>query len=224
MFTVGQIIIKTEEPITRDQILNYSKASGDSNPIHINEEFAIKVGLKGVIAHGMLSFGMVNRYISDLATENNAELLTIGCEMRGMVRPGDWLICTIEVESVEDKVVSFNIIQNSKMPLKLEKDGQIVKVFEGEERGWVSDKEIGGIKTEDTPEGTLTYREWLVTKHGQKSAFHKMMILDRNLENFFFDLHCGNKMVKIGSNSNQNFLPRSTIFHNCNNFLIVKKK
>ncbi len=164
MFEVGQVITKIEEPIEREQLVNYAKASGDSNPVHTNEEFAIKVGLNGVIAHGMLSFGMINRYVSDLARENNAEILNIGCEMRGMVRPGDWLIATIKVESIEDKVVSFSIIQNSKMPLKLEKDGQVVKVFEGEERGWVNEKQKSGIATEETPEGTLTYREWLANK------------------------------------------------------------
>ena len=164
MFEVGQIITKVEKPITREQLVRYAKASGDSNPVHTNEEFAIKVGLKGVIAHGMLSFGMVNRYVSDLAKDNNAELLTVGCEMRGMVRPGDWLLANIEVESIEDKVVSFKITQNSKMPLHLEKDGQVVKVYEGEERGWVSEKEKPGIGTEETPDGTLTYREWLANK------------------------------------------------------------
>lgn len=164
MFEVGQIITKVEERITREQLVNYAKASGDSNPVHTNEEFATKVGLNGVIAHGMLSFGMVNKYVSDLARDNNGEIMTVGCEMRGMVRPGDWLIAIIKVESIEDNVVSFKITQNSKMPLKLEKDGQVVKVYEAEERGWVSEKEKGGIKTEETPEGTLTYREWLANK------------------------------------------------------------
>ncbi len=164
MFEVGQIVTKVEEPITRELLLKYAKASGDSNPVHTNEDFAIKVGLNGVIAHGMLSFGMLNHYMSDLADENKGELLNIGCEMRGMVRPGDWLIAAIEVESIEDKVVSFKITQNSKMPLHLEKDGVVIKVYEGEERDWVNEKQKSGIATEETPEGTLTYREWLANK------------------------------------------------------------
>ncbi len=58
----------------------------------------------------------------------------------------------------------FPNFQNSKMPLKLEKDGAVIKTFEAEERGWVSEKEKPLITTEETAEGTLTYREALVNK------------------------------------------------------------
>jgi acyl dehydratase len=164
MLTVGQKIIKIEGPITREMIKEYADASGDQNPIHINDEFATKVGLKGVIAHGMLSFGFCNHHVSDLAFENNAKIMKIGCEMRGMVRPGDTIITNIEIKSIQDKKIELEIIQNSKMPLHLEKNGQIIKVYEAEEKDWVQEKEREGIKTETTPDGNFTYREWLVNK------------------------------------------------------------
>ncbi len=164
MFEVGQVIKKIQEPYTRDEIRAYSKASGDTNPIHKDEEFAVKVGLKGIIAQGMLTFGVINRYMSDLAKQSNASLIKIGCEMRGMVRPGDWLLTDIEVDSISDKDVSFKITQNSKMPLRLEKDGEIVKIFEAEEKDWIDEKEKIGIKTEETSDGTLTFREWVANK------------------------------------------------------------
>ena len=41
---------------TREQIAAYAEASGDHNPIHLDEEFAKSVGLPGVIAHGMLQW------------------------------------------------------------------------------------------------------------------------------------------------------------------------
>ena len=45
----------------------YADASGDQNPIHQNEEFALSVGLPNVIAHGMLTMALVGKYISDWA-------------------------------------------------------------------------------------------------------------------------------------------------------------
>ena len=45
MFEVGQIIRRVENPFNRNDLLNYAKASGDTNPIHKDEEFAIKMGL-----------------------------------------------------------------------------------------------------------------------------------------------------------------------------------
>lgn len=165
MVNVGDSFTRTDGPITREQIKAYASASGDSNPIHTDEEFAsTRGGLNGVIAHGMLFFGFVNHLVSDLSLEWKGKVLSIGCEMRGMVRPGDWVVTNAKVSSVENGVVTLDIIQNSKMPLKIEKGGQLVKKFEGEERGWVKDKEKEGIKTEETPEGTLTYREWLAIK------------------------------------------------------------
>jgi acyl dehydratase len=46
-------------PITREQLHAYARASGDFNPIHLDEEVAKKVGLPGVIAHGMLIAGLM---------------------------------------------------------------------------------------------------------------------------------------------------------------------
>ena len=51
----------SERPVTftREQIAEYAEASGDHNPIHLDEEFARTVGLPGVIAHGMLQMGLL---------------------------------------------------------------------------------------------------------------------------------------------------------------------
>ena len=53
--------------INRALVKSYADASGDQNPIHQNEEFAVSVGLPNVIAHGMLTMALVGKYLSDLA-------------------------------------------------------------------------------------------------------------------------------------------------------------
>ena len=53
--------------IDRALLKLYADASGDQNPIHQNEEFAISVGLPNVIAHGMLTMGLVGQYAADWA-------------------------------------------------------------------------------------------------------------------------------------------------------------
>ncbi len=40
--------------ITREQLRAYAEASGDPNPIHLDDAVARKAGLPGIIAHGML--------------------------------------------------------------------------------------------------------------------------------------------------------------------------
>lgn len=164
MIEAGQVIEKIDGPITRKQIKKYGKASGDRNPIHMNDMIAEKFGLKGVIAHGMLGFGLGVHHVDELANEQNGKLINVGCEMRGMLRPGDWLITTITIDEVNENEISFTFIQDSKMPLKIEKDGQVVTRYEGAKKEWVKEKEESGIGTEETEKGTLTYRRWLVNK------------------------------------------------------------
>jgi acyl dehydratase len=53
--------------IDRELLKRYADASGDQNPIHQDETFAKSVGLPDVIAHGMLTMGLVGQYVSDWA-------------------------------------------------------------------------------------------------------------------------------------------------------------
>jgi acyl dehydratase len=53
--------------INRVLVKSYADASGDQNPIHQNEEFAVAVGLPNVIAHGMLTMALAGKYLTDIA-------------------------------------------------------------------------------------------------------------------------------------------------------------
>ena len=53
--------------LDRELLKAYANASGDQNPIHQSEDFALSVGLPNVIAHGMLTMSLVGKFISDWA-------------------------------------------------------------------------------------------------------------------------------------------------------------
>ena len=67
MIEVGTVLPEQIFFIDRALLKSYADASGDQNPIHQNEEFAVSVGLPNVIAHGMLTMALVGKYISDFA-------------------------------------------------------------------------------------------------------------------------------------------------------------
>ncbi len=50
--------------ITRAELVRYAGASGDFNPIHWSERVATKVGLPGVIGHGMLTMALASRAVT----------------------------------------------------------------------------------------------------------------------------------------------------------------
>jgi acyl dehydratase len=80
---------------TREQIAAYAQASGDRNPIHLDDEFARSVGLPGVIAHGMLQMGLL-AVVACEAAGGPSKLRSMSCRFAGMVVPGDAVTFTAE--------------------------------------------------------------------------------------------------------------------------------
>jgi acyl dehydratase len=73
---------------TREQITAYAEASGDRNPIHLDDGFARSVGLPGVIVHGMLQMGIAAT-VASRAAGGPSKLRGLSCRFAGMVVPGD---------------------------------------------------------------------------------------------------------------------------------------
>lgn len=71
-----QVDFKYFQPITREQLRAYADASGDQNPIHLDEQAAKNVGLPGIIAHGML----IQAFIGERALHYVEE--AAGCDWR----------------------------------------------------------------------------------------------------------------------------------------------
>ena len=67
MIEVGAVLPEHVFTVNRELLKVYADASGDQNPIHQNEEFALSVGLPNVIAHGMLTMALVGKYVTDWA-------------------------------------------------------------------------------------------------------------------------------------------------------------
>jgi acyl dehydratase len=67
MIEVGTVLNERVFFLDRAMLKAYADASGDQNPIHQNEEFALSVGLPNVIAHGMLTMALVGKFITDWA-------------------------------------------------------------------------------------------------------------------------------------------------------------
>ena len=53
--------------IRRADLARYAAASGDANPIHLDDEAARAVGLPGVVAHGMLTMALAGRALTHWA-------------------------------------------------------------------------------------------------------------------------------------------------------------
>ena len=87
--------------------VRYAGASGDFNPIHIDEEFAQKVGLPGRILHGLWTMAQVARAHTDAAGGPD-KLKSLSVQFRGMGRMGEEIVVTGTVREAGDDTVTVD--------------------------------------------------------------------------------------------------------------------
>jgi acyl dehydratase len=109
-----------EQKVTPDKYLphRYAGASGDFNPIHIDDEFAKMVGLPRNILHGLYSMGLVAKANAALAGGDPRALKRLSVQMRGMGVPEQEIVVTGTVKSAEgDRVVVDTVAQQGETTL-----------------------------------------------------------------------------------------------------------
>lgn len=122
----------TKASVTKVQLVKYAGASGDFNPLHTDDDFAKKIGMQGVIAHGMLVMGFLGEYVMNLAGDI-AVPTNFKMRFGAMTVPGDQITCTAFVENVYEeegkRFVQLNLIAE-KEPEHVVGSGQVVLQFQ----------------------------------------------------------------------------------------------
>jgi acyl dehydratase len=97
--------------VTPDKYLTvrYAGASGDFNPIHIDEEFARQVGLPGRILHGLWTMAQVARAQTEAAGGPHA-LKRLSVQFRGMGLPEQEITVTSRVTDKRDGVAIVDTV------------------------------------------------------------------------------------------------------------------
>lgn len=88
----------------------YAGASGDFNPIHIDDEFARMVGLPRTILHGLYVMGLVAKAANDEAGGDPRALKRLAVQFRGMSYPEQEIEVSGEVIEADGADVTFNLI------------------------------------------------------------------------------------------------------------------
>jgi acyl dehydratase len=97
--------------VTPDRYLTvrYAGASGDFNPIHIDEEFAKQVGLPGRILHGLYTMAQVARAQTE-AAGGPEKLKRLAVQFRGMGVPEQEITVSGTVREVRDGVAVVDTV------------------------------------------------------------------------------------------------------------------
>ena len=106
-----------ELKVTPDKFLTtrYAGASGDFNPIHIDDEFAQSVGLPGRILHGLWMMAQVARAVG-AAGEGPDALRSLAVQFRGMGFPEQELTVSASVKEVagDTAVIEAEVVQDGR--------------------------------------------------------------------------------------------------------------
>ena len=85
--------------LSRTQLVMYSGASGDYNPLHTDDGYTKEVaGYPGVFAHGMLTMGLTGKMLTNYV--GDGRLTKFGVRFTNQVWPGDTLTSTATVTEV----------------------------------------------------------------------------------------------------------------------------
>ena len=116
MIEVGTELPERVFYLDRALLKQYADASGDQNPIHQNEEFALSVGLPNVIAHGMLTMALVGKFVTDWAG-GSAKVKHFGARFtKPVIVPADTdvdLTVTATVAAVDEHSITLELTATS---------------------------------------------------------------------------------------------------------------
>jgi acyl dehydratase len=99
----------------RDVTVRYAGASGDFNPIHVDDEFARSVGLPGRILHGLYTMALLARAQTD-AAGGPEKLRRLAVQFRGVAVPEHEITITSTVKEQHDgrAIVTVTAAQQGK--------------------------------------------------------------------------------------------------------------
>jgi len=106
-------------PIEEIDLVRYSGASGDFNPIHTVPRIAQEVGLDGIIAHGMLIMACAGQMID--AWAGVGALRRFKVRFSGMTVPGETVVCEGRVTGKEE--IDGEGIVHGRLTVKGQADG-----------------------------------------------------------------------------------------------------
>ena len=87
--------------------VRYAGASGDFNPIHVDEEFAQRVGLPGRILHGLWTMAQIARAQTE-AAGGPQKLKRLSVQFRGMGRLDQEIVIEGTVREVDGAIATVD--------------------------------------------------------------------------------------------------------------------
>ncbi len=87
--------------VSEADIVMFAGASGDTNPIHFDEEFASASPFKGRIAHGMLTASFLSTVFGTKLPGPGCVYMTQNLKFTAPVRAGDTVVARVQIDEID---------------------------------------------------------------------------------------------------------------------------
>ena len=99
----GKVLPTIVRHVTQEKINLYAEASGDFNPIHIDESFASQTPLGGTIAHGMLILAYISEVMTQAFDSGWLSGGKLSVRFKAPAKSGDTVTVSGKINSLEER-------------------------------------------------------------------------------------------------------------------------
>ena len=112
--------------VTESDIVLFCGISGDTNPIHLDREYAARTQFGGTIAHGMLSASFISTVIGTKLPGPGAIYVSQNCRFKAPVRAGDTGVARVTVIELTPEKKRARLDTTCSIGAKVVIDGEAV--------------------------------------------------------------------------------------------------
>jgi 3-hydroxybutyryl-CoA dehydratase len=114
--------------ITEADIVLFAGVSGDTNPVHLNEEYASQTMFKGRIAHGMLTASMISTVFGTKFPGRGCIYIEQNLRFKAPVKIGDTAVAKVELTELlsEKKWAKFKTTVSVKATVTIDGDATLM--------------------------------------------------------------------------------------------------
>lgn len=119
-FEAGDELAPVARVLSRETIAAYADASGDRNPLHLDDDVARAAGFGTVLAHGMLTMGHLASAVSSWVGEAG-EVLAVRAPFRAPVFAGEEVVARGRVSAVDEATSTVTL----EVWVEVDRDGKV---------------------------------------------------------------------------------------------------
>jgi 3-hydroxybutyryl-CoA dehydratase len=130
-FKVGDTA-SLSKTITDEDINAFACVSGDSNPLHLDDDYAASTRFGGRIAHGMLGASLISAVLGTKLPGTGSIYLSQTLKFLAPVRPGDTIVARATITEIKEGkpiITLQTVCENHRNELVIK--GEAVILFEG---------------------------------------------------------------------------------------------